>query len=271
MIEECTLVAVALAVTVHDPEERLLGRFTPALDQVASLYVSRAAGCSADTSPRTLSALAAAGFFVVVKPGRNVGVGRRDAVAGALAGSAADWIHYVDLDRLLHWEYSHPNELRVLLAGEPRSAYVALGRTARALATHPRVQVVAETLTNEGCGRLLGLNGAIDAVAGSSLFSRQAAEVIMRHSCELTNATDLEWPAIVYRELGVPPEARKLEGLEFETADYYGDEIQAAGSVAAWVTRSYDRPETWVSRTRLAYDSIAALARVLDDRQGESR
>lgn len=253
-----------LAVAVHDPKERWLQRFSPGLSALSELYAHKAAACTAATSARTVAALEAAGFHVHLSPNGQTGQTRRDAIRAALADPSVEWLQYADLDRLLHWQDTFPGELRETLAAEPRSEYVALGRTTRALHTHPRVQILAETLTNSAFSALLGLEAEVDLVAGSFLFSRRAAEVILRYSVEPTGATDLEWPALILRELGVMPEFRAVEGLEFETADYYSDEIQAAGSLADWIRDTYDRPAVWLERTKLALDSIAALARVLD-------
>ena len=85
----------------------------------------------------------------------------------------------------------------------------------------------------------------------------------MQFSIEDSNATDLEWPALILRETGTMPEFRAVEGLEFETADYYQPEIEQAGSRSAWMSAAYNRPEVWITRTRLALDSMAALGRVL--------
>lgn len=255
---------IALAVTVHDPEERWLRRFEPGIAEIAGHYDRLAAACTEATSRNTALALAQVGFIIRTVRDGGIGAARRAALETAVASSAIEWVHYADLDRLLHWQYTYPDELRETLRATPHSDYVALGRTPRALATHPRVQVLAETLTNAAFAAALGLNCDTDLVAGSALLSRRAADAVLKRSVEDSGATDLEWPAIVFREYGVVPEFRALEGLEFETASYYGPEIAAAGSLAAWVEDAYNRPQVWAARAKLAYDSIRALARVLD-------
>ena len=143
----------------------------------------------------------------------------------------------------------------------PRRWYACLGRTARAFATHPDVQRLTETVTNTALSLALGRR--LDAVAGASWLSRAGAELILPRSIETTNATDLEWPALIAlvdpRRIGL----LRCEGLEFETAAFYPEAIAAAGGLAAWLHRTYDHPESWRARTQLAADSIAALARVL--------
>ena len=43
---------------------------------------------------------------------------------------------------------------------------------------------------------------------------------------------------------------RATEGLEFETADRYGDQVAAAGGVEAWKARLDADPRRWAERTR---------------------
>jgi hypothetical protein len=240
----------------------LLDRLQPALDQFTARYAACAAACTDTTSIETVTALRDAGFRVVISQSGRTGQARRDALGVALDAAAAARVHHADFDRLLHWQYAFPTELQAALAGEPSSPYIAFGRTPRAWETHPEVQVLAEKLTNGAFAAALGIEGEIDLVAGSALLSREAAAVVKRTSIELTGATDLEWPALVLRELGEFPTCYQVEGLEFETADYYQAEIEAAGSLQEWMRNTYSRPEVWVTRTQLALDSINALRRV---------
>jgi hypothetical protein len=254
--------STGLAVTVHDPDRRLLERFQPGLGEIDALYVAKAAACTESTAFETVSALQEAGFRVRISPEGRTGQARRDTVGALILDDGFEMVHYADLDRLLHWHYAFPNELQATLDATPASQYVALGRTERAWETHPQVQVLAEKLTNQAFASALGIEGETDLVAGSALLSRNAAETLVRHSIELTGATDLEWPALVIRELGDFPEFRQVEGLEFETPDYFVQEIEAAGGVAEWIQKTYSRPEVWATRTKLALDSINALRRV---------
>jgi hypothetical protein len=258
-------VDVCLAVTVHDPDERWLARFAPALGEVAALYPTRAATCTGATSARTSEALQDAGFIVVrTAYGTLVGENRRRAIRTLVETANPPMLHYCDLDRLLHWQRRFPAELRGLITSPPRAHYTALGRTGRAWRSHPPVQVLTERLTNAAIVAALGLERTADFTAGSCLLSRRAGEVILAGSIEPANGTDLEWPALAYRGLGERPHCALTEGLEFETADYYADEIAADGSRSAWLRRVYERPAAWLERTEMARQSIAALTRVLD-------
>src|SRR5690606_11250229 len=120
---------------------------------------------------------------------------------------------------------------------------------------------LTESVSNAAASRALGRR--IDAVAGASWLSRQGADLVLAQSIETTNATDLEWPALI--SLVEPRRIGQLfcEGLEFETATFHQAAIAAAGGLAAWTRQTYDHPASWRDRAQLSTDSIAALARVL--------
>jgi hypothetical protein len=253
----------ALVSTLHDPE----GRFIPALEarggrlaQYAGVYV-RATAATAGAVCALLRDLGAA-----VDGGAPAGIGaaRRLALRAAVEGGHAAFL-YCDFDRWLHWAGSYPDELRGLperiARRRPRPGYVCLGRTARAYATHPLVQRLAETATNHAFGLALGRR--IDATAGACWIAAEAAALLLRESAEPTNATDLEWPALVHRAAPGRLAYLATEGLEFETAEFYQPEVVAAGGVDAWARRQYERPDAWLARLRLATDSVAAAQRVL--------
>jgi hypothetical protein len=254
-----------LAVTVHDPDERWLRRFSPALPKIVERYRLCSAACTEATSRFTIGGLKDLGFRTVITAPGAAGLSRIAAIRLLLEDQTVEWVQNADLDRLLHWENTYPDELTATLRQAPTSDYVALGRSPRALASHPHVQILAEVLTNRAFARALRIDEPVDLVAGSSLFSRRAAEILVEQSTEPSGATDLEWPALILHHLGVLPEFRAVEGLEFETADYYLDQIERAGSMAIWLQEAYDTPEVWHSRAKLAADSIAALKRVLGD------
>jgi hypothetical protein len=200
---------------------------------------------------------------VIGGPNAQVGAARRLALRTAFQAGEATFL-YCDFDRWLHWVGRFPEELRGLpaaLAGHrPRPWYACLGRTRRAFATHPYVQRVAEGATNRAASLALGRR--LDATAGACWLDRRGAEIVLAGSEEETNATDLEWPALVNRAAGRVAYVA-TEGLEFETAEFYAPEIAALGGREAWERAHYERPEVWRARLGLATDSVSALCRVL--------
>lgn len=243
----------------------------PTVERCASLfalYAGVSVVATAATDSRMVDALRAAGVEVQEDGDEQAGENRRRAVADALR-SGANCIFSCDFDRWLHWAQCFPEELAALgsrVANECADAwYVCLGRTSRAYATHPLAQRVAEKATNHPLSLALGRQ--VDATAGASWLTREGAEIVLCDSIEPTLATDAEWPMLVH--LVDPKRVAFLacEGLEFETADRFGPEIQAAGGLAAWCNRTYETPEVWESRLRLATDSVAAITRLLGSRR----
>jgi hypothetical protein len=266
--QECeTATKPVLAATVHDPEARFLpwiAEIGCSLARYAKVFIA----ATETTDPRTHSALAALDIDVDKVPAGSIGDARRNALRRAV-GHSTNAILMCDFDRYLHWATHFPEELADLPDRidelQPQPWYVSLGRSPRAFATHPRVQQVAEAATNDALGIAVGF--PIDAVGGACWLSREGAAIILARSIESTAATDLEWPALVHREDPTRVAFLATEGLEFETATFYPQEVAAMGGRDAWIETVYERPEVWAQRLRLAADSVHALVRV----QGEVR
>jgi hypothetical protein len=233
---------------------------TAQLAQYGGVYA-----CASEvTTPAVLSELGQLEGRLGSEGSGQIGAGRRWALRAAFEAGFGAFL-YCDFDRWLHWAGRFPEELaRVaarLSARRPLPWYACLGRTARAYATHPYVQRLAERATNHAFGLAIGRR--IDATAGACWLSRVGAALVLEHSREETNATDLEWPAIVFRA-----DPRRLaymatEGLEFETAEFFPREVEAAGGDVAWMRARYERPDVWLARLRLAIDSVRAAHDVL--------
>src|SRR5690606_4801185 len=138
-----------------------------------------------------------------------------------------------------------PDELadlsRRITSDHATAWYVCLGRTERALATHPMAQVLPESLTNRALSAEAGT--CLDATAGGAWIRLEAARLILAGSTAMSKATDLEWPGLVLSVDQSRVQGAFLEGLEFETADAYSDEIEALGSREAWIRATYDRAQ----------------------------
>ena len=166
----------------------------------------------------------------------------------------------------MHWAANFPEELAKLpdeiSRDQPRAWYVCLGRTPRAFATHPRVQRETETHSNQVISLLTGRT--LDATAGACWIARPAADVILSESIETSNATDLEWPALIAVRDRSRLGGRRVEGLEFETATFHQRDIRAAGGLEAWLAQHYDRKDVREARIRLMTESVRAALRVFD-------
>jgi hypothetical protein len=255
----------ALISTLHDPA----GRMLPALlDRGKHLrwYAATYVAATSSTDPRMLDALRSLDVRIEIHPPGIAGAAQRSVLGAAVAAGHAS-ILCCDFDRWLHWVGRFPEELAALptrvVSRRPAPWYVCVGRTARAFKTHPAAQQLPEAATNQALSLTAGRR--LDAIAGACWLSKEGAALILADSIETTKATDLEWPALVLRA-----DRRRLaglwtEGLEFETAEFYSDEIAAAGGLTTWIAATYDRPEGWRDRLRLAADSVDALTRVLSD------
>ena len=252
----------ALASTLHDPEGRLLVTLRTRVDRLAG-YEQVCVAATEATDDRVTALLRERGATVVAGEQR-VGAARRAAVRAAIAGDQGA-VLYCDFDRWLHWADRFPDELAAtpvrLEHRRPAPWYACLGRTARAFASHPAVQRAAEGATNRALSLAVGRR--LDATAGACWLARAGAELVLQESVEETNATDLEWPALVHRADPRRLAFLAVEGLEFETAAFHAAEVEAAGDVEAWVRTRYEQPEVWRDRLRLAADSVAAACRVL--------
>lgn len=215
------------------------------------------------THADVIDALRLIGARVEVGPAGVPGEGQRRVLA--LANQARhEHMLICDFDRWLHWIGSYPKELLGLLGHIERDHadawFVCLGRSARAFATHPVAQQLPEAATNRALSSIAGAR--LDATAGASWIRRAGAVCILDGSIVTTKATDLEWPGLVFREQPERVQGAFFEGLEFETADAYREEIATCGSLETWILQTYDRPEVLRDRLQLATDSITALLRV---------
>jgi hypothetical protein len=174
-------------------------------------------------------------------------------------------VHLCDFDRLLHWWHHWRDELAATLARLPAADLTILGRTERAWSTHPANQLETEGLANRLVSHFYGAD--VDIASGSRGLSRQAVEFLGTHSRVHDVGTDGEWPLLLRRAARFRCAQLLVEGLEFETADAYPDEVAAAGGPDAW-NAGLDRDAgRWAFRTRLAGDIIAgALSAVGEGR-----
>jgi hypothetical protein len=245
---------VALVVTVHEPDERLAGLAAAQLPALAGRYAALTAFCSGSTQPTLLRLLRVHGASVHVDGQAAAGieqigeVRRRTLRAGLHAGTSH--LHLCDFDRALHWVARYPHELETIIATIPGYDLLVLGRTARAWATHPPYQAETEPLFNRVFCLVTG--HPWDVGAGSRGLSRRAAEALLQISREQTVGIDAEWPLLLLRRDGFLVDHRPCEGLEFETADRFGPEIEAAGDYEAWEARMSADPARWAFRLKVA-------------------
>ena len=158
----------------------------------------------------------------------------RYAALEAAHKSGEDYIHYCDLDRLIRWVETRPEEWLETLKCLQEVDCLVIGRTAAAWATHPQVMIQVEKVINDVFSHLLG--GEFDIGSGSKGFSRAAARFILANSQPgRAIGTDAEWPVLLHRG-GFQLKGLLVDGLDWEIPDQYQDhaadrERQAAMAV----------------------------------------
>jgi hypothetical protein len=190
--------------------------------------------------------------FVIVK---DWPTGRYEAMKRAVQSGDAP-VQYADLDRLLRWVETRPDEWRRTAEAIVQNDCLVIGRTPTAYATHPEALIWTERISNLVISRLLGID--LDLSAGSKGFSHTAAQFILDNSAPIRAlGTDAEWPILCHRA-GFQVKGCLVEGLDWESADRYAD--QAAGSDAqSQAARLYDQnAEHWAWRVQVAEEIIQA-------------
>jgi len=241
-------------MTFHERDDRLVSLAEAQLPRLAARYAALVAHCSRGTHPALLAALRRCGAAVYLDSTEAAGIQqlgliRRETLRAGLSAGTSH-LQLCDFDRAIHWSACYPDEMDAVVADIPSYDLLVLGRTERAWATHPPYQAETEPLFNKAFA--LASGRPWDIGAGSRGLSRRAAAMLVETSQEPTVGVDAEWPLLVLRRDELTVGYRACEGLEFETADRFGAEIEAAGSYAAWETQMSADPGRWVFRLRVA-------------------
>jgi len=181
--------------------------------------------------------------------------GRHAALQRAL-DFPGDHLHYADMDRLLHWVEAWPEEWQQTVAAIPQSDCLIIGRSSRALATHPMAIQETERSINEIFTYLLGR--PVDLGGGSRGFSRTAAVFLLANSPPgRALGTDAEWPVLLHRG-GFAIDYLAVEGLEWEMPDRMAGQV-ASEEVRQKAAAAYDQnTRHWLTRAAQALDIIRA-------------
>ncbi|MEI4771353.1 hypothetical protein WAX74_17135 [Psychrobacillus sp. FJAT-51614] len=224
-----------LVTVTHDPEGKGIELFKEMQQSLEEIYDKLFITISEESSKELIKEIENSSFNYKVIPKKGAANARREALNFALTGKGR-YFHYCDFDRVLTWGKNHLNELKVLVGDMSNYEYLILGRTGRAMNTHPIEWIETEKITNHIVSLELGIK--VDITAGSCGFSRESAEYINRYSKE--KMTDAEWAMIVQRIAKRQVDYRAVEGLEYE------EEING-------LNRTISESEKWFSRLRLSY------------------
>jgi hypothetical protein len=244
-------VSIVLAAT-WDPRGELarLERLMPLL---RGWYAAQVVTVPGKTDDRLMLCLEALG--IQAQRAEPWTTGRYRALEAAVRFEAAH-IHYADLDRLIRWAETRPDELRGVLDVLQTADALIIGRTARAMATHPAALQQSERTVNAVFSHLLGQ--PLDLPAGSKGFSQRAARYLLARTLpEHGLGTDATWPVLLARG-GFRLATLEADGLDWETPDRYLT-TAADARLQAEAALIYDAaPDHWRYRVDLAHHIITA-------------
>lgn len=225
---------VALLAVTHDPKGKNLALFQSLQDALKDIYGELFLTISEESSPELINVVENSEFNVKRIPKQGAAHARREVVKFGLTGQSS-YFHYCDFDRLLTWANNYLMELKQLVSRMPSYDYLILGRTERAMNTHPPEWIETEKITNKICSLELGKE--VDITAGSCSFSRESANYI--RDLSKARMTDAEWAMIAHRIAKVHVEYIPVEGLE------YHEETNG-------VIRTMSESEKWLGRLKLS-------------------
>ena len=182
--------------------------------------------------------------------------GRNASLRFALESDSSHLL-YSDFDRVLHWSEIYPNEFAETVSRIDSSECLVIGRTPRALATHPNCLQETEQIINDVYAHITG--NRFDICVAARGLSRTAVMRILDESRVATAlGVDGEWLYILQRA-GYPLEYIEVDGMDWETADQYLPHAADADTQRS-TAEAYDtQVANWSQRIYVAQQIINAL------------
>jgi hypothetical protein len=164
----------------------------------------------------------------------------------------ADFIHYVDMDRLVRWIELRPDELEATVERLQKCDSLVIGRTPAAYATHAKTLIETERLPNTFFSHWFGRE--MDFSAGSRGFSRRAAAFILKQSTDMNSLSmDIGW-AVLVKRAGYSLDYIEVDGLDWETADRFRDHAADAKAQRELAEEIDAKPDSWKWRVKIAQE-----------------
>ena len=255
---------VALAATLHDPPGALLRELRRGLPTLLTIYRSVSVATSPPTAGSVKRLLASAGMHAGTPAGNRRGPLYRLSVRRAARSDAAR-VHYLDLDRALHWLPRHRRELRAALRAASRHEALVLGRTPKAHRSHHLPLYATEGVVNRLMSERAGIAGRVDWLVPSFVLTNALAHRLVERSRARDTEVYGEWTALL---LGLTPRLAYLEcrGLDWETPDRYRRAVRRVG-LTAW-RRRLETPAEWALRVDMARAIVVGFERAAPRRAG---
>jgi hypothetical protein len=179
--------------------------------------------------------------------------GRYTALRTALE-TGSSHIQYADMDRLLRWMETRPDEWRQTVYKVTSADCLIVGRTPQAYQTHPEALVQTEAISNRVVSSILGIE--VDCSAGSKGFSRKAAEFLVANTIPgRALGTDAEWPILLHKA-GFRIDYIEVDGLDWESADRYKDRAANRYDQRQAALRYDNDPQNWAHRVEIAREIV---------------
>lgn len=246
-----------LVCTLHDPLGVVLDLATDdILGGVRATFARVAVVCSAETDSRAELILTRHGFIA-----SRLSAHRLELYQAALRAGvqSADYLMYVDFDRILHWQRTYPSELARVARLVTDGPFTVFGRTARAFASHPACQRLTEGAASEIFRHLYPVPPETDIFASCWGLSAPAAHMLLDAPMPSGSAFYALWPAYLVLR-GMRFRYVAVDGLEWETPDVFASEIAASG-YEDWLRR-FETADQWRSRVEMSAEWVSELVRL---------
>lgn len=159
---------------------------------------------------------------------------------------------YMDMDRVLHWALTRPEEMARVVKRAERCDWFVGERTPRAHRSHQRALYETETIANEFVSLALGERKTHDYCVPCLGLSPAAREAFlgarMRRDFSMMTAG-----LMAIKKAGLNPTYLSADGFDWETPDWHREDVKKAGGVEAY-RKSFDTPEEWARRRKIAQD-----------------
>ena len=239
--------SVTLACTWRPHGE--LPRLLTHLPQIQALY-SHIVVALIDPDPDTRTALESLPAIRLVLP--LDGAHSRVAALSAAYATGAEHVHYCDMDRLIRWIETRPEELSRTVEVICAADCLILGRTAAAYASHPNAMRSTERIINEVASHLLDLH--VDICAGTKGLSRRLLGFLLEQ-VPADGWGDVSWALLANRG-GFLVDYLAVEGLDYETADRYQTRAADADAQRRLAAEIDGDPAEWARRVRVAQEIL---------------
>lgn len=166
----------------------------------------------------------------------------------------ADQVHYADMDRLLRWVETRPQEWQQAVRAIQTTDCLVMGRSQAAYQSHPKSILLTEAISNRVVSEILGQE--MDVSAGSKGFSRQAAEFLAANTHPgRALGTDAEWP-ILLKRAGFRVDYLVVDGLDWESADRYQEQAADPENQQRAAEQVDADSQSWEWRVRVAGEIV---------------